>query len=70
MKRTGTIQRVVKDRGFGFLRCESSGLEYFFHRSGLTDGLRFELLEPGMGVMFDVGERQGKGEGAVNIQRN
>ena len=30
----GTIKRLVRDRGFGFIRDEG-GQEWFFHRSGV-----------------------------------
>ncbi len=31
---TGTIKRLVRDRGFGFIR-DDGGQEWFFHRSGV-----------------------------------
>ncbi len=33
---TGTIKKLVADRGFGFIAAED-GKEFFFHRSG-TEG--------------------------------
>ena len=30
----GTIKRLVRDRGFGFIR-DDGGQEWFFHRSGV-----------------------------------
>ena len=38
----GTIKRLVKDRGFGFIR-DDGGQEWFFHRSSVTD-ITFEQL--------------------------
>ena len=32
---TGTVKRVISERGFGFIVGED-GKEYFFHRDGLT----------------------------------
>src|SRR5262245_34906369 len=42
----GTIKRIVADRGFGFILCKD-GREFFFHRSGLAQGVVFENLYEG-----------------------
>ena len=39
---TGTVKKVVAERGFGFITAED-GQEYFFHRSGLDSSLSFEV---------------------------
>ena len=31
---SGTIKRIQRDKGFGFIR-DTSGQEYFFHRSAV-----------------------------------
>lgn len=35
---TGTITRIVADRGFGFIRAKNSSREFFFHASGVAGG--------------------------------
>jgi CspA family cold shock protein len=50
---TGTIKKVVADRGFGFIAAED-GKEYFFHRGGLDASLDFDRLQGGERVEFDV----------------
>jgi CspA family cold shock protein len=50
---TGTIKKVVADRGFGFIAAED-GKEYFFHRGGLDASLDFDRLQGGERVDFDV----------------
>ena len=50
---TGTIKKVVADRGFGFITAED-GKEYFFHRGGLTGQLEFDRLVGGEKVTFEV----------------
>jgi CspA family cold shock protein len=45
---TGTIARLLIDKGFGFIRDES-GLEHFYHRSSVR-GTVFELLREGQRV--------------------
>ena len=62
---TGTIKRLFKDRGFGFIRTPD-GQEIFFHRTGLRS-LRFDTLNEGDLVEFEV-ESSPKGPRAVNIQ--
>ncbi len=51
---SGTIKKLVKDRGFGFIRAED-GKELFFHRSALR-GAEFESLSEGQSVEFDIEE--------------
>ena len=43
---TGTIKKVVADRGFGFIAAEDEK-EYFFHRGALDSSLDFDRLVGG-----------------------
>jgi CspA family cold shock protein len=61
----GTIKRVVRDRGFGFIRS-SDGQEVFFHRSSLQQ-MDFDGLKEGDAVEFEV-ERGEKGSRATNVR--
>ena len=63
---TGTIKKVVSDRGFGFITAED-GKEYFFHRNSLESSLDFDRLVGGEKVQFDV-EPSPKGDRAKNVQ--
>jgi CspA family cold shock protein len=63
---TGTIKKVVSDRGFGFITAED-GKDYFFHRDGLTASIDFDRLNGGEKVTFDV-ESGPKGDRAKNVQ--
>lgn len=63
---TGTVKKVVADRGFGFITAED-GAEYFFHRSGVDSSLMFEDLSIGERVSFDV-ERSDKGPRAGHVR--
>ena len=56
---TGTVKKIVAERGFGFITAED-GQEYFFHRSGLDSSLSFETLAADERVSFEV-ERSDKG---------
>lgn len=63
---TGTIKKVVNDRGFGFISAED-GRDYFFHRSGLDPALDFDRLVMGERVTFDV-EASQKGPRATRVR--
>jgi CspA family cold shock protein len=63
---TGTIKKVVSDRGFGFITADD-GKDYFFHRSGLTPSLDFDRLIGGEKVQFEL-EQSPKGLRAKNVQ--
>ena len=62
---TGTIKRVVSDRGFGFIATEDEK-EYFFHR-GALEGLEFDRLVGGEQVEFEV-EQSPKGPRANKVR--
>jgi cold shock protein len=63
---TGTIKKLVSDRGFGFITADD-GKDYFFHRDGLNPSLDFDRLTGGEKVSFDI-EQNPKGPRAKNIQ--
>jgi CspA family cold shock protein len=60
----GTIKRLVRDRGFGFIRDEG-GQEWFFHRSGVQGS--FDQLAEGQRVSFEE-ESSPKGPRAANVR--
>lgn len=63
---TGTIKKVVADRGFGFVTAED-GKDYFFHRGGLDSSLDFDRLVGGERVEFEV-ESSPKGPRAAQVR--
>jgi cold shock protein len=63
---TGTVKRVISDRGFGFILGED-GKEYFFHRDGLSSSVDFDRLVGGEKVNFET-ERGPKGDRAVRVE--
>jgi len=63
----GTVSRLIRDRGFGFIRAED-GKEIFFHHSTLPGGV-FDALTEGQTLEFDVeNDPRGRGERATNVQ--
>jgi CspA family cold shock protein len=63
---TGTIKKLVSDRGFGFIAAED-GREYFFHRTGLDSSVNFDSLAGGERVNFEIEPSQ-KGPRANRIK--
>lgn len=64
MATQGTIKRLVRDKGFGFI--SDGGQEYFFHSSACSD-IRFDDLREGQSVSFEIG-RSDKGPRAENVR--
>jgi CspA family cold shock protein len=62
---SGTIKRIVSDKGFGFVAA-SDGTEYFFHNSA-CQGVRFDELREGQAVSFEKGQGP-KGPRAENVR--
>ncbi len=63
----GTIVRLVRNRGFGFIHTEH-GTEIFFHATSLPPG-SFDALTEGQAVEFDeeADPRQNRHR-AVNVR--
>ena len=62
---SGTIKRVVRDKGFGFIADDNQEQEYFFHSSACR-GTSFDELREGQRVSFEVGQ-SAKGPRAENV---
>jgi len=63
---TGTIKKVVADRGFGFITAEDAK-EYFFHRGALDSSIDFDRLTGGERVQFEI-EASPKGPRATQVR--
>ena len=59
---TGTVKFFNESKGFGFIKDEQNGKEYFVHVSGLRDEIRENDQ-----VTFDLQEGR-KGLNAVNVK--
>ncbi|TMB20839.1 MAG: cold shock domain-containing protein [Deltaproteobacteria bacterium] len=51
---TGTIKRIVRDKGFGFITPDDGSDDVFFHRSRLAPRVPFEDLREGDQVVFQT----------------
>ena len=63
---TGTVAKLVSDRGFGFIAAED-GKEFFFHRNELENSSDFDRLNGGEKVEFEIGQSQ-KGPQAQKVR--
>ncbi len=64
---TGTIKKLISDRGFGFIAAEGLPKDLFFHSNSVV-GASFDDLREGDTVTFEV-EESPKGPNAVNVTR-
>ena len=63
----GTIVRMIRDRGFGFIRTED-GSEIFFHHSSMARGM-FDTLQEGQELDFEIEtDPRGRGQRATNVE--
>ena len=59
---TGTVKFFNETKGFGFIKEDESGKEYFVHVTGLSDKIR-----ENDSVTFEIQEGK-KGLNAVNVK--
>ena len=64
MSSIGIVKRIVKDKGFGFIKDERTGQEYFFHKSGCW--VRFDSIKEGMKLFYQE-EPSDRGPRATNL---
>ena len=64
---TGSIKKMVSDKGFCFITAEGLDKDLFFHSNSLV-GVSFDELREGDNVSFEV-EDSPKGKNAVNVER-
>ncbi len=62
---SGTIKRLVSDKGFGFVSV-GEGSEYFFHQSA-CNSVQFDDLRECQAVTFEEGQGP-KGPRAENVR--
>jgi CspA family cold shock protein len=63
----GTIKKIARDKGFGFIVPDDGSEDVFFHRSRLAPKTRFEDLREGDEVEFQTRAGE-KGPQAFDIK--
>lgn len=63
----GTIKKLSRDKGFGFIVPEDGSDDVFFHRSRVVAKQQFEDLREGDSVEFQVRPGE-KGPQAVDVR--
>ena len=63
----GTIKKIVRDKGFGFIVPDDGSDDVFFHRTRLAPKVVFEDLREGDEVEFQVGRGE-KGPQASDVK--
>ena len=63
---SGTIKKIVSDRGFGFIVPDDGGDEVFFHHS-VVQGTTLEALSEGQAVEFESESGQ-KGQNETTLK--
>jgi cold shock CspA family protein len=63
----GRIEKIVSDKGFGFIETDETDASVFFHATGVRD-YEFDNLRKGDSVVFDL-TRTPKGLRAENVVR-
>ena len=69
---TGTVKKVVVERGFGFIQpeCSERKGDIFFHCSALPDRKDIDTLEAGTAVTFDLSKGEDGRDRAINVRRS
>ena len=62
----GTVKRIIRERGFGFIAAED-GREIFFHRSELQD-VDFDAIGEGDPLEFTIVKGK-KGPQAIGVKK-
>jgi CspA family cold shock protein len=64
---TGTVKKVMRQKGFGFITPDEGGDDVFFHRGSMAPRVQFEDVNEGDSVQFQT-RRGDKGPVAFDLK--
>ena len=64
---TGTIKKILRQKGFGFINPDDGNDDVFFHRGSLAPRVQFDDISDGDNVQFQV-KRGEKGPVAFDLK--
>ncbi len=64
---TGTIKKILKQKGYGFIAPDDGGEDVFFHRRSMAPRVQFDDLSEGDSVQFQT-RRGEKGPVAFDLK--
>jgi CspA family cold shock protein len=65
---TGTIAKIIDDKGFGFIKPEMGDKDLFFHARSVIGDVIFDDMREGDTVIYEV-EEGPKGLAAVDVEK-
>lgn len=65
---TGTIAKIIEDKGFGFIKPEAGDKDLFFHARSVVGEVIFDDMREGDTVVYEV-EEGPKGLAAVDVEK-
>ena len=65
---TGTIAKIIDDKGFGFITPAEGDKDLFFHARSVVGEVIFDDMREGDAVVFEV-EDGPKGPAAVDVEK-
>lgn len=65
---TGTIAKLMTDRGFGFIKPDEGDKDLFFHARAVVGDAVYDDLREGDKVTFEI-EEGPKGPSAVDVAK-
>ena len=65
---TGTIAKIIDDKGFGFIKPDEGDKDLFFHARSVVGDMIFDDMREGDTVTYEV-EEGPKGLAAVDVEK-